>query len=304
MNRLLVTGGSGLLGSNVAFLASTRFDTLITHNDHPVTIPNCKGVKMDLRDPRSIASVVSGFRPQVIVHTAALLPAKLCEENPALADEIHVKGVTSLCEAAKEADAKLIHISTDWIFDGLKNRYREEDEANPINEYGRTKLKGEKMVESSGLSACIIRSSLYGWNLRLNKFCYPEMVLDKLEKKERFQAPDDQFFAPILVTLLAEAIFEIYARDISGILNVTGSEACSRYHFCQTVAEVFGLSRDLILPVRITPEYFGVPIPKHQSLDVGKAQRLLKTKLPGIREGLMEMKRLRDEGYVNRLRGL
>jgi dTDP-4-dehydrorhamnose reductase len=129
------------------------------------------------------------------------------------------------------------------------------------------------------------------------------MVLDKLARNEEFQSPDDQFFAPILVNILAEAMFEIYAKDITGVLNVTGSESCSRYHFCRMAAEAFGLNGDLVRPISISPEYFGVTAPKHQSLDVAKAKSLLKTKLPGIREGLLEMKRLRDNGYVARLRG-
>lgn len=303
MKRLLVTGGSGLLGSNVAYLGSDRFETQLTYNAHPVTIRNCTSVKMSLQDRKEVTGAIESFKPHLIIHTAALLPGKLCEEDPAKARAIHVDGVGYLSEAAKKVGAKLIAISTDWIFDGKKELYKEEDEAKPLNEYGRTKLRGEQVAQESGVNHCIIRTSIYGWNLRLNKFCTPEMVLDKLGRNEEFQSPDDQFFAPILVNILAEAMFEIYAKDIAGMLNVTGSEACSRYHYCRTVAEIFGLNRDLVKPVPISPAYFGIPIPKYQSLDVTKAKGLLKTKLPSIREGLLEMKRLRDSGYVARLRG-
>ncbi len=127
--------------------------------------------------------------------------------------------------------------------------------------------------------------------------------MDRLKRNEEFYAPDDQFFAPILVNILGEAIFEIYCKGITGVINVTGSEDCSRYHFCQTVAEVFGLDRELIKPVPISSEYFGIEVPKHQTLDVTKAKNLLEINLPGIREGLLEMKRLRDSGYVAALRG-
>lgn len=302
MSRLLVTGGSGLLGSSIAYLGSTRFEAQLTYLAHPVTIRNCRSVKMDLRDPEGVRRVVEDFRPQVIVHTAALLPAKLCEEDPKLAQAVHVDGVRYLASTSKKVGARLIHISTDWIFDGQKECYNEDDPPNPLNEYGRSKLKGEKVVQESGVDHCIIRTSLYGWNLRRDKFCYPEMVLERLARMEEFQAPDDQFFAPLLVNILAEAIFEICAKGISGILNVTGTEAISRYHFCRTVAEVFGLNKELIKPVPISPGYFGVLIPKHQSLDVTKAKGLLKTKLPNIYEGLLEMKHLRDSGYVTGLR--
>lgn len=302
MDRLLVTGGSGMLGSNTAYLARDRFDTQLTFNSHPVMIRNCTSVQMDLRERANVVQTVEQFRPHVITHTAAFVPAKLCEENPAMAQAIHVDGVGYLCEAAKNVGAKLIHISTDWVFDGNKERYTEEDPPNPLNEYGRSKLGGEKVIQESGVRHCIIRTSLYGWNLRAGKFCYAEMVLDKLGRGEEFPAPDDQYLAPILVNALAEAMFEIYARDITGVLHVTGLEACSRYEFCQTLAEVFGLDKELVKPVPISPDYFGVSVPRHQSLDVTMAKRLLKTKLPGIREGLLEMRRLRDSGYIAGLR--
>jgi len=128
-------------------------------------------------------------------------------------------------------------------------------------------------------------------------------VLDSLEKNEEFYAPDDQFYNPILVNVLAEALFEIYAKDITGVLHVASPEVCSRYHFCRMMAEVFGLNIDLVKRIPFSTEYFGVRGPKDQSLDVTKAKTLLQTKLPKIRGGLQEMKRLRDAGYVARLRG-
>jgi dTDP-4-dehydrorhamnose reductase len=303
MDRLLVTGGSGLLGSNVAYLGSDRFVAQLTYNSHPVSVPGCASVRMDLTNGIDVRRTVERFRPHLIVHTAALLPAKLCEENPALARAIHIDGVGYLCDAAREVGANLIHISTDWVFEGTQELYREEDTPTPINEYGRSKLGSERVVQESGVDHCIIRPSLYGWNFRRNKFCYAEMVLETLGRGEKFFAPDDQYFAPILVNVLAEAMFEIYARNITGVLHVTGSEVCSRYGFCKTAAEVFGLDRDLVKPVAISREYFGVNVPRHQSLDVSRAKSLLTTKLPGIREGILEMKRLQDSGYVERLRG-
>ncbi len=303
MNRLLVTGGSGMLGSNTAYLARDRFDTQITYNSHPVKIRNCAGVRMDLRDRANVVRTVERFRPHVIIHTAAFVPAKVCEENPAMAQAIHVDGVGYLCEAAMDVDAKLIHVSTDWVFDGTKDLYTEDDPPNGLNEYGRSKLRGERVIQENGVSHCIIRTSLYGWNLRPKKFCYAEMVLDKLEKGEEFPAPDDQYFAPILVNVLADAMFEIYARGITGVLHVTGSEACSRYEFCRTVAEVFGLDKELVKAVPLSVGYFGVTVPRCQSLDVTRAKNLLKTRLPGIREGVLEMKRLRESGYVAGIRG-
>lgn len=302
MDRLLVSGGSGLLGGNVAYLASTKFNTRFTYNIHEVSIRNCTGVKMDLGERESVDAVVREFNPDLIIHTAALL-GKQCQDDPALAKSTNVMGTKYLAESAREVGAKFVYISTDWIFDGEKELNREEDEPNPLNEYGWTKLRGEQAVQESGVNHCIIRTSLYGWNLRVGKLSFQERALDSLEKSEEFYAPDDQFYNPILVNILAEALFEIYGKDLKGILNVASIDTCSRYRFCRKMAEVFGLNEDVLKPIAISPEYFGVPVPKHQSLDVARARELLDTKLPGIHEGILEMKRLRDAGYVARLRG-
>lgn len=304
MDRLLVTGGSGMLGSNVAYLSRDRFATRFTFRSHPVSIPKCSGIKVDLQDCIAVKRAIETYRPNLIIHTAALLPAKLCEDDPVLARGINTDGVRHVCGAAKEIGAKLIHISTDWVFDGAAERYSEEDRTDPINEYGRSKLEGEQIIQESGVNYCIVRTSIYGWNLRPGKLCYLETALETVRKDEEFPAPMDQYFAPILVNSLAEALFEIYEKDISGVLHVTGSEACSRYEFCRTAAEVFGLRPDLVRPVVLSDKYFGVQVPRHQTLDITKAKSLLATRLPGNWEGLVAMRELWDNGYVSRLRGV
>jgi dTDP-4-dehydrorhamnose reductase len=256
---------------------------------------------MDLGKRESVDAVVREFSPDLIIHTAALL-GKQCQDDPALAKSTNVMGTKYLAESASEVGGKFIYISTDWIFDGEKELNREEDEPKPLNEYGWTKLRGEQAVQESGVNHCIIRTSLYGWNLRVGKLSFQERALNSLEKSEEFYAPDDQFYNPILVNILAEALFEIYGKDVRGILNVASIDTCSRYQFCKKMAEVFGLNDDVLKPIAISPEYFGVPVPKHQSLDVARARELLDTKLPGIHEGILEMKRLRDTGYLAHLR--
>ena len=304
MDRLLVTGGSGMLGSNVAYLARDRFATRFTFCSHPVSIPKCSGVELNLRDRIAVKRAIETYRPNLVINTAALLPAKLCEENPALARNINIDGVRHVCESAKAVGAKLIHISTDWVFDGVAERYSEGDRTDPINEYGRSKLQGERIIQESGVDHCIVRTSIYGWNLRPGKVCYLEAALEIVRKGEEFPAPTDQYFAPILVNSLAEALFEIYDKGIAGVLHVTGSEACSRYGFCRTAAEVFGLKPDRVRPVVLSDKYFGVQVPRHQTLDVTRAKSLLATPLPRIREGLVAMRELWDGGYVSRLRSV
>ncbi len=258
---------------------------------------------MNLQDRMDVKETVERFRPHLLINTAALLPAKLCEDNPTLARAINIEGVGYLCEAAKVVGAKVVHISTDWVFSGVRKLYREDDSPDPINEYGRSKMSSERIMQKTGIDHCIIRTSMiYGWNLRPDKFNYFEMGLESLARGEEFSAPDDQYFAPILANSLAEAMFEIYAEGITGVLHVTGPDVCSRYDFSRAAAGVFGLNPNLVKPVSLSEEYFGVKAPRYLSLDLTKAKTMLMTVLPGIREGLLEAKHLQESGYVARLR--
>lgn len=302
MRRILITGGSGLLGANCAKLASSRYETWFTFNAHPVQIGGCKGLKLDITDAGQVKAVVNELKPDAILNAAALLPARLCEENPDYAYRLHVDAVRTLGLVAKETDARIVSISTDWVFDGSKTRYTEEDVPNPLSVYGRSKLAGEQALLSTGAAATVVRTSLFGWNVRPGKHSYVEAVIDALGSGKPFRAPSDQYLATMLVNHLAEAIFEILERGITGLLHVTSTTGVSRYELAVMTAEVFGLDKALVEPVPIDATYFGVEVPRHQTLDVSRASNILRTRLPSTREGLEEMRRLRDSGYVDSLR--
>src|SRR3989344_1943628 len=154
MMKVLVTGGSGLLGSAVSAYFRDYYDVISTND------------------------FIKKQKPDAIVHTAAIVSVDACEKNPKAAYNLHVEGARNIVQATKDSKCKIIYISTDYIFDGKKGRYKETDEAMPINYYGKTKLEGESLVDLN--KDAVIRTSIFGWNAVAEKKSFSTWIYDEL----------------------------------------------------------------------------------------------------------------------------
>lgn len=291
-----------MLGGNLAMMAREKFEVYATWHKHPIKIKNCSTLVMDITNQSRTFKAVLKIHPELIIHTAALTDVDYCEEHPVEAWNLNVEGTRNLAAAAEMVNAKFIYISTDSVFDGKKGMYTEEHPPNPLNYYARTKLEGEKVLSEFDLDYSIIRTCIYGWNMQ-KKSSLAEWVVDSLQNKKKITMFKDVFFSPILVNNLSEAIFEVYERDIKGVLNVAGSERCSKLRFGEKIAEIFDLDESYIEPIRIEDfKKFKAPRPKDVSLDVSKAEKMLRTKLLDVEGGVIWMRELLQKGYVRELK--
>ena len=302
MEKLFVTGGSGLLGSNILKLVPKKFEVFGSFNKNKIFFKNISLLKIDLSDKKQI-NVIKELKPDCIIHCAALVNLDECEKNPENAYKQNVVSTENIVNVTEEINCFLIHISTDAVYDGTKGNYSEIDKPNPINVYGNTKLEAEEIIKTSNIEYCIVRTNIYGWNI-IDKFSLAEWMIDRLENGEELPAFRDIQFTPILVNNLAQALFNIYDNKIQGILNVSGSQSCSKFEFARNIADIFHFNKNLIKPVNIDEIKLIARRGKNLSLNTQKAQSLLETKLFNVKEGLHEMKRLREIGYVNELKGL
>jgi dTDP-4-dehydrorhamnose reductase len=300
MNKILITGGSGLLGSNIAKLAATKFDVYATYNKNEVKMKSVHFFHADLTKKEQLVKIEQ-ISPDFIIHCAAVTNVDYCESHPNVAYDQNVLASVNMAEIAKKIGAYLLHVSTDSVFDGTKGNYKEEDMANPINIYGRTKLEAEQKISSILSHSCIVRTNFYGWNKR-DKFSLAEWMLNKLTNNEELSGLKDVYFSPIFVNGLVELLFKLQERKYKGIIHIAGREACSKLDFAYILAEVFDLDRGLIKPVSILELGLKAPRGKNISLNVSKAEKKLKVLLPTVKEGLEEMKKLREEGYVKELK--
>jgi dTDP-4-dehydrorhamnose reductase len=297
--KILITGANGLLGSNLCKSYQDNYTIIATD----ITLPKFSfsiNTILDITNDNDL-DVIIREKPEIIIHCAAIVNVDLCEKNPSLAQRINEKGSEKIAKISKEAGSYLVHISTDAVFDGKKGDYSEKDIPNPINLYGRTKLKAEELIQKNSEQYSIVRTNIYGWNHE-NKFSLAEWMLNKLENNEPLPAFRDIFFTPILVTDLAPCLLELKEKDFNGIIHIAGSEKCSKLEFAYNLAEVFNLDKNLIKPISYKDLKFVANRPEDISLDCSIAKSLLDTKLPNIKSGLRQMRQLRFEGYVKDLK--
>ncbi len=250
--RLLVVGANGMLGQRVIEFYSPLNDVEILASsieDKPL-LDHIQYIKSDITVRNDIKKVVYDFCPDFIINAAAFTNVDLSETERELAWKINVKGVEYLAESARVIDAHLIHISTDYIFDGKNGPYLENDIPNPLGYYARTKLAGENAIKISGAKYSIIRTNvLYG----IAKFGRPDFVkwvVDSLRSKKQIRIVTDQINNPTFIDDVVQAINKIIELRKEGIYNIGGAEFISRYDFTLMIADYFNLDKNLIVPIK------------------------------------------------------
>jgi dTDP-4-dehydrorhamnose reductase len=286
--KLLITGASGLLGSKIVEIADEHFGVIPTHNSNPLQ-PN--SVQLDLTDREHVLSLLKKLEPDVVVHAASETNVDRCEIEKEQAWKVNVEGTRNIALACTKIGAKLFYISTDYVFDGEKGLYIEEDKPKPINYYGATKLEGENQVIHHCKNYAILRTSvLYGWHPWKQNFA--TWTINQLKQNKEITVVEDHYNTPTLADNLAEIIIEAVQEDLQGIYHASGSERISRYEFAQRIAQTFRLAQSLIKPIKMNQLTAWIAKrPKDSSLNTKKIQKQLKTKPINITEGLKRMEK-------------
>jgi dTDP-4-dehydrorhamnose reductase len=300
VKRLLVVGGSGLLGGNLSLMGAAEFEVIATYCSNEVDMENVDFLQLNLANVDEV-SKIEHAHPDYVINCAALTNVDYCEEHPDEAYSVNVTASVRVAEAAKRCHARLVHISTDAVFDGTKGDYSETDPAKPLSVYGRTKLEAEAKVLTVYPDSCVVRTNIYGWNKRA-KDSLAEWMLNKLESGNELPALKDVFFSPILVNDLAEHLFELMEGDYAGVIHVAGSETCSKLAFALLIADVFGFDRSLVKPIGLDELGLKAPRGRNTSLNVTKAEAILGRQMPTAKAGLTRMKHLLDQSYVRKLK--
>ena len=290
--RLLITGGSGMLGSYVATQAAEAgWETWAAYSNHAVELPGCRMLQLDIRDETEVDRTIGEVRPEVIIHTAAVSKPDLCEEDKARAFAVNVLGTMNVIAAAENVGAHLVHISTDLVFSGERNPYQVDDPLCPVNHYGLTKAAAETAVRTSRLTWAIVRTSII-FGPRKFPFLesFSDRVIETLRAGETMNAFVDQCRAPIPAWSLAEVCLEIADRRLTGIYHAVCPESSTRYEFAVKLAEVFGLDSALVVPKTMDEVPALAHRPNTLILDTLSTQRALNTRLLGFEEGIASLR--------------
>lgn len=253
MKKVLITGSNGLLGQKLSDLYSqlpniTLLATGSGENRHPLgdRIPYSA---LDIRNAEAVRELFATFRPDCVIHTAAMTNVDQCENEKEACWELNVTALDGIIDACNEVGAHLIHLSTDFIFDGKAGPYREEDLPSPISYYGESKLAGEQLVQNKSLKWAIVRTVLvYGI---VNDMSRSNIVLwakGALESGKDIHVVTDQFRTPTLAEDLANGCRLIENLEATGIFNISGKDFMSVFELVNRVAAFWNLPIDHLFP--------------------------------------------------------
>ena len=291
--RILITGGTGLLGCSLIKLFRVDHEITSTYvGDYKVEHEkSVRYEKMDTRDFDGYRRLFKSFKPSVVIHTASIGSPDYAENNREITREINIGGTEKIVSLCEEHGSKYVYISSNGIYDGNRAPYGESDEAKPVNYYGEIKLLGETIIKGRKMESAIIRPNiLYGWHHPSERSNIVTMAVEKLRSGEMFKGYGDVYVMPLYVEQCAEAIRKIVDENRWETFNIAGRDRVSIFDFIRTAAQVFGLDANLVESVG--HDYFKgmVPRPKDTSYRTRKMEDELKVRPLGIKEGLFKMK--------------
>lgn len=278
--NMLITGVSGLLGNNLAYYFRDKYEVLGLYNSHPVTIKGVYTEKCELSYPDNIKKIIFEYNPLIIIHCASLTDIDECEVDKTTTKRINVLATKNIVDEVMNNDVKLIYISTDAVYDGVKGNFLEDDGINPQNCYGVTKYEGELEVLRKE-NSLVLRTNLFGWNIQ-NKNSLGEWILEEVKGKRRINCFRDAYFSTIYTMELARVIDISVKKNLSGVYNCGSSDRCSKYEFALKIVGFFGLDKALITPISIDEFDFKARRGKKLTLDVNKLENALDYKLPTV----------------------
>ena len=282
--RVLITGVSGLLGSNLAYYFKDRYEVFGVFHHHPLAMPGIQARGADITNRDEIRALMNEMAPDVVIHCAAMANPDTCEQDPELAESLNVGGVRNVVEGISKSSTKLIYISTDAVFDGNQGNYRETDGPCPPHVYGRTKLRGEQ-VAAGNAQALIARINIFGWDAGTRR-SLGEWVINELSAGRKITGFTDVIFSSIYTMRLAELFDLAMQKDLSGVYHFASRTSLSKFEFAVRVARIFGLDPSMVEPGSVDDFKFKAARAKDLSLNTDKLQGVLGKDIPTLPDSI------------------
>ena len=296
--RVLIVGASGFIGRHLVRRLGRKPDREIvgTYLSRPPGEHAHSWLQVELTDSAGIERLFRLARPDAVVHLAAIADVGTAERDPERATAVNVTATASIARLCNLLGAKLIFVSTEYVFDGKRGYYREDESPIPTTHYGQTKWEAEQEVASLTTRWSVLRTSIvYGWPEPGQRNFAP-WLLEHLKSGQTYNAPTDVYRTPVYVKHLTDGIAKLVDEEHTGIHHVAGADWVSMYDFAAAIAQAFHLDRGLVEPSRPIPT--GLPgvggqgdaeesrSPDMLGLDCTETMRLLGLAHPGLTEGI------------------
>ena len=287
-----MTGASGMVGFGLNRYFSGRGHVVVpAYNGNEIP----EGVKLDITDDGQVGKAMREIKPDWVLHCAAMTDVDGCERDLKMAMAINADAAGTVAGAAGECGAKMVFVSTSFVFGDSKEALLEDAPAKPVNNYGKSKLMGERKVAKSGAEHMIVRiDQPYGWVERRQKQDMVTGTLRKLEVGKPFKVVADWFNCPTYMGNFYDALYALVEKGALGTYNCTGKERLSRFEWAKKIAEAWGLDGGLIETVK--SEELKLPAKRPDVLlDTGKVEKETGIGMIGVSEG---MKRMKESGIA------
>lgn len=281
--RVLVVGASGFIGRYLArrLAPLPGMETYCSYRSQPPEDDRNHWYQMELTDLVGLERVLSMIRPDLVVHLAAMADVRRCQGEQATATAVNAVAAAEISRQCHAIGAYLLYVSSEYVFDGNRGFYREDDPPNPITHYGRTKREAEQSVDVLGAGGANLRTSIvYGWPLSRHRN-FTTSLVDRLQKGETYLAGTEAMRSPVYVEHLVDGIVRLVEGFIPGIHHLAGSDWVSMYEFARSLATKLGLDPGLVLPLGGDPNS-----PDRLGLDCELTRRRLGLEPAGLCEGL------------------
>jgi dTDP-4-dehydrorhamnose reductase len=284
--RALVIGASGQVGAALLTALAARGHAATGTYAHSAA----DGLaSLDVTDTAAVERAIAQARPDWVFCPAGLTHVDRCEDHPDEAFAINRDGPLGAARAAIRLGAGFVYYSTEYVFDGTAGPYAEDDKANPISIYGRSKWEGERAVLDLGGRVVVVRTTVvYGPDRQEKNFVY--QLIRNCRSGQGMRIPGDQVSSPTYNVDLADACVELCERGLGGVYHLAGAGVLDRFAFARIACQVFALDSSRLQPVTTADLGQTAPRPLRAGLAIGKAQANLKTRLRGAEEGLWAMR--------------
>lgn len=289
--KVLITGGSGFLGRHLAQELRKVHDVCATFSKRRVNIPRCTTLCLNLLQENTFEEVLKEFKPDAIVHCAAIADAKKCEESHEVAQAVNVSGTEKLMRHLPDKNATFIYISTDLVFDGNDAPYDENTHPEPVSFYGKSKRYAEQIVQKNWKNHVILRPSLiYGAGHPSGKGSFLQWMDNALQEQDEVNLFNDEFRTPVYVKDICTAVKALIQRiGHHHIYHLGGPERITRSEFARKLAEIRGYDVNKIKETSLNDFDTGYPRPKDVSLNSARIQESHAVKLTSIEDALKEI---------------
>lgn len=275
--------GQGFLGKTISSIAETK-NFVVYKGSYK------NNQRVDVRKLESIENIVKKTNPDIIINCAALTDLDSIEKESKNAYEVNAYGAGNISKIASKYSKRLIHISTDSVFDGKKGNYLESDKPNPINEYSKSKKLGEDFVKENSKDFVIVRTNFYG-NNKEGKFLF-NWILENFKQNKKFGGFTNILFNPLEIENLSISLLELSELKYTGILHMGSDKTYSKYEFAKIICEKLGYNRNLLFKKEVNDEEWIAQRPHNTSLNNQLSKKIIKNRSCDLENWLEKIKTL------------